>query len=146
MSNHKRRVVVTKSEQVFERAGVALREGRGTRLRGGVGSCEYFPANLADAVLYSRREIFFCWSAKYSSCTFWRAQGLLRAARLYKGTSISVGPSPSNPDRSAFPNSSSELTRVPSTPIPLAKSVQARSGRPISNMSAVRGPGLPTPK
>jgi hypothetical protein len=69
-----------------------------------------------------------------------------RTARLYKGTSINVGPSPANAACSALPNSSRELTRAPGTPIPLAKSVQSRSGRPISNISAARGPGLPTPK
>ena len=59
----------------------------------------------------------------------------------YKGTSIRVGPSPSNPARNAFPNASSELTRVPGTPMPFDICTQSRSGRPIENISEARVPG-----
>jgi hypothetical protein len=56
MSNQKRRIVVTKSEQFLERAGVALREVEELDCGAGLGVV-VFPANFADAVPYSRREI-----------------------------------------------------------------------------------------
>src|SRR5947208_14441753 len=56
----------------------------------------------------------------------------------YRGTSITVGPWLSNPSRNALPNSFKELTRVPGTPRPFAKSTQSRSGRPISNRFRTR--------
>ena len=38
----------------------------------------------------------------------------------YNGISINVGPSLENPSFSAFANASSDVTRVPGTPIPFA--------------------------
>jgi len=68
------------------------------------------------------------------------------STRFYKGTSIRFGPSLLSPARSTSTKSSSELMRVPGTPMPFAMDTQSRSGRSISNMSRARGPGSPIPR
>ena len=51
-----------------------------------------------------------------------------RPADNYRGTSISVGPSVSNPSLTDFANASNVVTRVAGTPIPFARWTQSRVG------------------
>jgi hypothetical protein len=63
-----------------------------------------------------------------------------RAARLYKGTSISIGPSPSNSTRSAFPNASNELTRVLGAPAKSIATPRVKCTKNDGSLLAFGGP------
>jgi hypothetical protein len=77
-------------------------------------------SHMAQMAGQCRRSIIASDGLSHDESTKPSADRCMPGRRAHNGISIIVGPSLANPSFSAFPNESSDVTRVPGTPIPFA--------------------------